>query len=182
MDNTLQVIRETDELSGPLRSEHLESTKQLVKMLGPTAELMKGLGSTPIAGPILLLLGLVLETVHRERADIENLQFSKSELQDIKKRTFKAIKKAIKKGFDEYKLELLDSFSYIEQIAKQLETYELKSTLVRFGNSVRNLRTGPTAILDMIQECKTHLRNLVIYHIEEVMENVTESENGKCSI
>ena len=186
MESTLQVVREAGELSGPLRAALLESTKELVGMLGASAELLKELGSTPIAGPILSLLGLALETVHRERADAENLQLAKSELHDITKRIVKGIKKATKKGFDEYKAELLDLLSSIEQIAKQLERYELSSTIVRIWSSVCNLRRGPTAILQMIQETRNHLLSSAIYHTGEMAETAAEmaeaaaeGENGK---
>ena len=179
MESPLQVVREAGELSGPLRAALLESTKELVKMLGASAELLKELGSITIAGPIFSLLGLVLETVHRERADAENLQVVKSELHDITKRTVKAIKKATKKGFDEYKVELLDLLSSIEQIAKRLEIYELSSKIGRLWNSVWNLRRRPTVILQMIQECKNHLMSSKIIHIEGVLEDLAKGENAK---
>lgn len=174
---SLGGIEESGKLSGPLRSAHMEIAKELVQMLGATAEVMKELGHTPLAGPVLSLLGLALEVVHRERADLESLDTARSNLQDITRHTMKAINRALETGHDEYKRELLDLLLSVEQVARQLERYELMSTRKRIWHAVWNLKTGPTTILQLIQQCENKLNKLVIYHAGEVVEDTAEGEN-----
>lgn len=183
-EGSLGGIEETGELSEPLRPARIEIAREVVGVLGTSAGVMKELGSMPIIGPVLTLLGLALEVVYRERSDLESLEPARSGLEDILRCTVKSINNAFRRGYREYRRELLELLSSIEQVARQLERYILKSQMARIWHAMWNLRKGPTTILQMIQQCENRLNALVIYQtgevvddIRDVVEDIREGEN-----
>ena len=155
-------VVERDVLSGPLYSAHLETAQELVGVLQVTAELAKELGSVPLAGPALSLLGFALEVMRRKQANTESMRPARRRLLDITKRTMEAAQAAQKREDQDYVQNLVELLVEIEGGARALERYENKSRLLKFGDAAINKKTGPVGILKLIEQCEEHLSKLQI--------------------
>lgn len=152
---------------GQFRLAQLENAREIVGVLGTTAEIMKELGSVPVAGPALSLLGFSLEIVRREQAELESLQSARSRLLQITKRTVQAMRRAFQCDDQDYTEELLDFLKVIEEGARELEGYEHRSKAQRLAHAILNRKTGPTGILQLIEHCEDQLSKLEIHHTAE---------------
>ena len=155
-------VMDCDELSGPLFSAHLETAQELVGVLVFTAVLAVELGSVPVAGPALSLLGFVLEVMRRKQADTEALRPTRRRLQQITKRTIEAAHVAIKHEDQGYVENLMELLAEIEEGARELDRYENKSRLLKFADALGK-EGGPMGILELVEQCEDHLSKLEIH-------------------
>lgn len=160
----------------PLHSACIERANELIGVLGTTVSLIKSLGSLPIAGPALSLLGFILEVIREERVDAESLHSAALKLVKVMKRTTQAVHMALCQEHEDYTRELIELLTVIEDCARHLEHYECKSSSRKIFDSIVNWKPGPAAILQLIECCEDRLSNLEIHHIAEVVEDNATSE------
>ncbi|CAD7700417.1 unnamed protein product, partial [Ostreobium quekettii] len=158
-----------DEVPGPIPLVQLEATQEMVKALGVAASFAKEvLGTMPIAGPVLSLLGFALEVVHRDVADVAELRPAKSALEEVAKLTIQTLHRALKMRDEEYECELSNVLQMIESAARMLESHEHRSAWRRTKQAVLQSGRGPSAVLELLKQCQERLNTLKIHQVEKL--------------
>ena len=176
--NQVWRVMGCDVLPRPLFSAHVETAKELVGMLEVTAELAKELGSVPVAGPALSLLGFALEVMCRKQADTESLRPARDRLLQITKRTIEAAHTMLKRKDQVYVQSLVDLLVEIEGCARDLDKYENKPGVLKFGDAVFNRKTRPAGILQRVEQCEEHLSKLQIDHTAKGVDKLSQLVEG----
>ena len=158
----------------------LETSETVVDGASNLVEVLEGiksftedvLGSLPVAGAALRLLGFALGGVKRAFQDSEKLDAALAGLTGITKGTFKQLCRAFCREDEEYVKELAKLMERIEVATRVLKFFENRSLGFRYMHAFIDLKTGPVAVLKSIKDCEEQLLKLETHKIAEQVDDV----------
>ena len=130
------------------------------------------LGSLPVAGPALSLLGFALEVVQRQKDDVEQFERAHSELAQVANITMGAICRAAKHKDECYVQDLARLLPVIESAARNLEDFDNRSTIGKYRDAVLKWKRGPVAVLEIVRQCKDDLGMIQTDHVDKVVMDI----------
>ncbi|CAD7702704.1 unnamed protein product [Ostreobium quekettii] len=158
-----------DKVMGPISLSHSTAAQEMVKALGAVAGFTKEvLGTLPIAGPALSLLGFAMEAVCEGAADAENIRPARALLEEVANWTMEVLRRASKLHDEDYKQEIFKVLDGIESAARMLERHRYRSTAGKLKNTFLKRGTGSLAIVDLLKQCKDDLSKLQIHQLEKL--------------
>ncbi|CAD7704640.1 unnamed protein product [Ostreobium quekettii] len=170
---------ERDNVTGHIHLSHLTAAQEMVTALSAAASFTKDvLGTLPIAGPALSLLGFALEAVSREAADVESIRPARALLEEVTRRTMETLHRAVKLNDEDYKREIFKVLEKIETAARMLERHGYRSTAGRFKHAILKRDTGPLAAVDLLKQCKDDLSKLQIHQLAMLQMTGLENPNA----
>ncbi|CAD7694700.1 unnamed protein product, partial [Ostreobium quekettii] len=154
----LENLPEREPTGWPLRVHQLATAQSVVSVLNTAGAIAKdALGTLPVVGPALSVLGFALEVAGRVKSDVDNLQPARTTLSRVAERTVETLQRAVQGRAESRFEELSELLGVIEEGARQLESFEYQSTVQMTVHGVFKGKPGPSAVLKLASECELRL-------------------------
>ena len=179
----LENLKECEPTDWPLRTHQLATAQSVVGVLNTAATIAKdALGTLPVVGPALSVLGFALEVAGRVKSDVDSLQPARARLARIAERTMETLQQAVQEQAESRFDELSELLGVIEEGARQLESFEHKSTVRMTVHGVFKGRPGPSAILELASECEQRLSTYEQHATHKAVQDMPDRFEKTCEL